>query len=166
MEERPQWRPEWSPLDKTLEMLSWLSLLLMWGIILANFFSLPETVPTHFNAAGKVDGVGSKYTILLFPLIITAVFYLLSEVSKRPWHFNYPIKTTKQNYQELYRLSVRSLRIIRLVVATMGTYIAYAIITGAKEAGYSLSYWAIPVFIAGVIIPPFVTIVKSLKLKT
>lgn len=166
MEERPKWRPEWKPVDKAVELLSWLFFLLMWGIILANFFSLPETIPTHFNAAGKADGYGAKYTILLFPVIITAVFILLSEVSKRPWHFNYPIKTTQQNYQELYRLSVQSLRIIRLVVTIMGAYIAYAIITGARDGGYSLSFWAIPVFVAGMIIPAAVTIVKALKLKT
>ncbi|MGB4772270.1 MAG: DUF1648 domain-containing protein [Chitinophagaceae bacterium] len=166
MDERPKWRPEWTPIDKTVEMLSWLFILAMWGIVGANFFSLPDTIPTHFNAEGKVDGYGEKYTILLFPAVITIVFFLLSEVAKRPWHFNYVVAPTPENYQELYRLNIRMLRIIRLVVAAMGTYVAYAIIRGAKEGGYDLSFWALPVFLAGMIVPAVVAIVKSFKLKS
>jgi uncharacterized membrane protein len=166
MDGRPKWRPEWTPIDKTVEMLSWLFIIAMWGIVGANFFSLPDTIPTHFNAEGKVDGYGEKYTILLFPAVITIVFFLLSEVSKRPWHFNYVVAPTPENYQELYRLNIRMLRIIRLVVAVMGTYVAYAIIRGAKEGGYDLSFWALPVFLAGMIVPAVIAIVKSFKLKS
>jgi hypothetical protein len=166
LEERPKWRPEWTPFDKTMEIISWVFFLLMWGIIIANFFSLPDSVPTHFNVEGKVDGYGEKYTVLLFPAVITAGFILLREVAKRPWHFNYIVAPTPQNYQELYRLNIRSLRIIRLVVAVMGTYVAYAIIRGAKEGGYDLSFWALPIFLVGMISPAVVAIVKSLKLKS
>ena len=166
MEERPKWRPEWTSYDKAIEIVSWFFLLLMWGIIIANFFSLPGTIPTHFNAEGKVDGYGEKYTILLFPAIITAAFFLLAQVAKRPWHFNYVVAPTPRNYQELYRLNIRTLRIIRLVVAVMGTYVSYAIIRGAKEGGYDLSFWALPVFLAGMIVPAVVAIVKSFKLKS
>lgn len=166
MEERPKWRPEWTRIDKTIEILSWLFLLLMWSMVIVNFFSLPDTIPTHFNAEGKVDGYGDKYTLLLFPAIITAVYFLLGEVAKRPWTFNFIITPTKVNYQELYRLNVRSLRVIRLVVAIMSTYIAYAIVRGATEGAYRLVIWALPVFVAGIIAPVIVTIIKSLKLKS
>jgi hypothetical protein len=90
----------------------------------------------------------------------------LAQVGKRPWHFNYIVAPSPQNYQELYRINIRSLRIIRLVVAVMGTYVAYAIIRGAKEGGYDLSFWALPVFLAGMIVPAVVAIVKSFKLKS
>jgi hypothetical protein len=166
LEERPKWRPEWTPFDKTMEIISWVFFLLMWGIIIANFFSLPDSVPTHFNVEGKADGYGERYKVLLFPAVITAGFILLREVAKRPWHFNYIVAPTPQNYQELYRLNIRSLRIIRLVVAVMGTYVAYAIIRGAKEGGYDLSFWALPIFLVGMIGPAVVAIVKSLKLKS
>jgi hypothetical protein len=134
MDERPKWRPEWTPIDKTVEMLSWLFIIAMWGIVGANFFSLPDTIPT--------------------------------QVAKRPWHFNYVVSPTPENYQELYRLNIRLLRIIRLVVAVMGTYVAYAIIRGVKEGGYDLSFWALPVFLAGMIMPAVIAIVKSFKLKS
>ena len=149
-----------------MEIISWVFFLLMWGIIIANFFSLPDSVPTHFNVEGKADGYGERYMVLLFPAVITAGFILLREVAKRPWHFNYIVAPTPQNYQELYRLNIRSLRIIRLVVAVMGTYVAYAIIRGAKEGGYDLSFWALPIFLVGMIVPAVVAIVKSFKLKS
>ena len=31
---------------------------------------LPDTVPTHYDSSWKVDGYGSKYTMLVFPVII------------------------------------------------------------------------------------------------
>lgn len=165
MDERPKWLPEWTPIDKTVEILSWLFIVAMWGIVGTNFFSLPDTIPTHFNAEGKADGYGDKNAILLFPAVITIVFSLLSVVAKRPWHFNYVVAPTPRNYQELYRLNIRTLRIIRLVVAVMGTYVVYAIIRGAKEGGYDLSFWALPVFLAGMIVPAVLAVVKSFKLK-
>ncbi len=46
-----------------------LALLLSFGATLAALFFLPERVPLHWNAAGEVDRFGSKYTLLLLPLL-------------------------------------------------------------------------------------------------
>jgi uncharacterized membrane protein len=73
MDERPKWRPDWTPIDKIVEILPWLFIVAMWGIVGANFFSLPDTIPTHFNAVGKVEGYGEKYTIHLFPAVVVVV---------------------------------------------------------------------------------------------
>ena len=37
-------------------------------------FKLPDEVPLHFNAEGICDGYGSKWFVLLFPLIILIVY--------------------------------------------------------------------------------------------
>ncbi len=37
-------------------------------------FKLPDEVPLHFNAEGICDGYGSKWFVLIFPLIILIVY--------------------------------------------------------------------------------------------
>ncbi len=35
--------------------------------------SAPDTVPTHFDAEGVADGFGSKWTLIIMPIIVAAV---------------------------------------------------------------------------------------------
>ena len=56
----------------------------------AVFFILgPDTVPTHYNAAGEIDRVGSKYEYIAFPCIAAvsgAIFLLLAKRARaRKW---------------------------------------------------------------------------------
>ena len=44
-------------------------------------FYLPETIPSHFNTAGEVDGYGSKYLVLILPAS-TWVWWFLSVIEK------------------------------------------------------------------------------------
>lgn len=43
---------------------------------------MPDIVPTHYNAMGEVDGMGSPYTYLLFPAISALSGLILLPVSK------------------------------------------------------------------------------------
>ncbi len=40
---------------------------------IAVFGSIPDTVPTHFDAEGVADGFGSKWTLIIMPVIVAAV---------------------------------------------------------------------------------------------
>jgi len=46
-----------------------LALLLSFGATLAALFFLPERIPLHWNLAGEADRFGSKYMLLLLPLL-------------------------------------------------------------------------------------------------
>lgn len=166
MDYRPRYRPEWLPLDKGLEIFSWLLLCACWMYILIQFFSLPNSIPIHFNAEGVADAHGHKYTLLLLPLIITGVFILLHVFAQRPWQFNYIVKVTEQNYKALYTSYVRVLRILKAVLVAFLLYICIQIIQGARSGSASLNPWVIAILIAGLILPPLVVLIKSLKLKT
>ena len=61
----------------TLALLA-LSILSLIGQLLVLPY-LPDTVPTHWNAAGEIDGYGSKYTNLFLsalPLLMLGLFAL------------------------------------------------------------------------------------------
>jgi uncharacterized membrane protein len=44
--------------------------------------SLPEEIPTHWNASGVVDGYGSKEMIFLFPIITALIYGLFLVIPK------------------------------------------------------------------------------------
>jgi len=60
--------------DKLVEVLGWLILIALWGLTISHFSTLPDTIPTHFNAAGEADGFGSKASIIGLPVIATLLF--------------------------------------------------------------------------------------------
>ena len=69
------------------------------GIIAAMFIaaavrwgSVPDRIPTHWNAAGQVDGYGGKFSGLLLMPIITAGLYLLLKYIPR-------IDPARRNYE-------------------------------------------------------------------
>ena len=39
--------------------------------------SLPESVPIHWDGNGEIDGYGSKYSLILIPLLLPLLTYLL-----------------------------------------------------------------------------------------
>jgi len=63
-----------------------LFILIPFGYAYYLYPSLPQTIPTHFNASGEADAWGDKSTIYLLPTImgITSifVFLVLSNVKK------------------------------------------------------------------------------------
>jgi len=45
--------------------------------------SLPQEVPIHWNALGEIDGYGSKYTLLLLPILMPGLTYLTFALIQR-----------------------------------------------------------------------------------
>lgn len=45
--------------------------------LLAIWTSLPDTVPTHWNIKGEIDGTGKKETLVLIPFLLPVLTYLL-----------------------------------------------------------------------------------------
>jgi hypothetical protein len=73
-------------------------LVLIWGISLYAYYTLPERVPTHFGFSGKPDSFGTKNTFLFLPIafsIAPSIFLLVirfrfSLINKYPYLINLP----------------------------------------------------------------------------
>ncbi len=58
----------------------------MFAVTIAAWSSLPETVPTHWNAAGEVDGWGSRNSLFIMPAVgagMWGMFILLWAIGPR-----------------------------------------------------------------------------------
>jgi Protein of unknown function (DUF1648). len=68
---------------KTLNALFWIFTLLPFLIAILLLFVLPETIPTHWtDTSQEPDGYGSKYTLLLIPVLFSASSFTVKIITR------------------------------------------------------------------------------------
>ncbi len=163
MKERPKIKLELTITDKTLELLGWLSILAIWGLTITYYTNLPDTIPTHYNVAGKVDGFGGKATILILPLIATILFVGMTILNSFPHLFNYPTKITKENVLRQYTNATRMIRRLKLTIVIIFGLILFKTIQNASEPSDGLGTWFLPLAMGLIFIPLTYFLIKSFK---
>lgn len=58
-------------------MFSFILALVMAIVLGSNYYALPDVVPTHWNALGKADSWGEKYTVPIFPAVIVCAVLIV-----------------------------------------------------------------------------------------
>lgn len=165
MEARPEIKPEFSKTDKRAELLGWLILLLLWCLTLYNYLKLPNIIPIHFNASGKVDNYGGKSTIIVLPVIGTVIFIGLTILNKHPRIFNYPVSITADNALRHYTNATRMIRYLKLAIVIIFTsiiFIIYKTATG-KTTGPATAF--LPFTLVLIFISQILFIMKFVKTK-
>jgi len=82
------------------------------------YADLPETVPTHWNLQGEIDGWGSKSMLWVIPFVTGFLGYVLMSLAPKID----PKKQIKQMGAKFYQLKF----ITVLFLTTLGLYILYA----------------------------------------
>jgi uncharacterized membrane protein len=79
--------------------------------------SLPEEIPTHWNAEGQVDGWGAPHMIFLFPIISFLIFGLFLAIPK--------IAVFKKNVSEFKHLeSMKFMMVVMFAFLFLATVLA------------------------------------------
>lgn len=164
MNTRPNIKLDLSATDKVFEILGFVLLLLLWVLPGAYYSCLPEIIPIHFNAAGKVDGYGSKATIFLLPAIGSALFAGLKILNRYPHIHNYAVNITPENALKQYTNSTRLVRVINTVVLLIFAIIVFEIIQTASGKSFSLGIWFLPFTLLLILAPVTFFTVKSFSL--
>ena len=89
---------------KVLEWISFTALVVLLAataLALLGPHRLPDPIPTHFDALGHPDGWGSPRMLLLLPAIATGIYLLMTWVACYPGAFNFPVRVTPRNREEL-----------------------------------------------------------------
>lgn len=160
---RPKLKPELTLGDKFIELTGWLALVFLWIITVFHYNSLPETIPTHFNAAGQTNAYGTKSTLFILPIIGTILFFGMSALSRFPHKFNYPVKITPENAIKQYTMATRLIRVLKLSTMILFTLIIWAMKQSALTGSDTLSVWLIIIVIMLEIVPTTYYIVKSIR---
>ena len=162
---RPKIKIELETIDVIIEFLSVTCLIIMWLYLLMNYWSLPDTIPTHFNAKGEADGFSSKHNLWLLPLLNTGIYVLLFVLCSRPHLHNYMVSITVQNAERQYKFSSRFLRIVNFCCVLLLSYIVFLMIRGAQDSNSNIGivFWGLVITISVVL--PIIALVYQQKNK-
>ncbi|OGU59433.1 MAG: hypothetical protein A2X64_00785 [Ignavibacteria bacterium GWF2_33_9] len=162
---RPKFKLELSNFDKLLEVTAMVVFIYLWYLVLTSYGKLPEQIATHFDSSGKVNDVGSKITILIFPIIATFIYALLSIINKFPHTFNYLTEITEQNAPMQYKLATQLIRYLKATIMVTFAFISHAIITDAQSTKTSLGFEFLPIFLGAIFLPMIYYFVRMIKNK-
>lgn len=160
---RPRVKIVPSRLDQVVEITSKILLFLMWAFTIYAFIRMPEIIPTHFNASGKVDDYGNKMMLFILPLIATIIYFGLSQLNKYPHIFNYPTDITEDNAQTQYTIATRMLRFVKLAILITCTEVILSTYLTAIDVADGLGAWSLPVTFSLFFIPVLVAIIGMFK---
>jgi hypothetical protein len=138
---------------KALEAVSLIALAALAFLTLRAFYGparLPDSIPTHFNAAGQANGWGSPHMLLVFPIIATAIYLLMTLVSRFPSAFNFPVRVTPFNRQRLEELALGMIAWLKAEVVVFFTLIEDGAIRAARQPDQHLSPLLMPTLLAAV----------------
>lgn len=165
MEARPKLTIELTKVDKTLEGLCLIILILLWLGTIAGFSKLPDEIPSHFNAAGQADDYSKKTTIFTLPIVATILSLGMTVLNRYPHIFNYPARVTTENARQIYTSATRLIRILKLGVVVIFTgivFLTYKTVL-AKNDGIGTSFF--PVVLALTFVPTIIYLLMSTNSK-
>ena len=148
--ERPKIRPPRKIADRIFESLAIACVLYGLFIIIQAWPTLPQTIPTHFDASGNPDGFGSKGTIWLLPAISVVMVPAILFFRRYPWLSNVPWEINEENALRQYELLVRLFSLCACVISFIFLVLAYDTISIASGGSSLFGKWLMPVFI----VPP------------
>jgi uncharacterized membrane protein len=106
----------------------------------ASWATLPDSVPTHFNAAGVADAWGSKSSLLLFPAVALAMWAGLTVLARFPQVYNYVRAITPENAARQYAMGRTFVIALKAEMAWLFVSIQWMMITTARTG--SAGVWS------------------------
>ncbi len=161
MEGRPKIKIDLTFVDKASEIIGWLAVLAVWILTIVNYSNLPDSIPTHYNAAGKIDGFGSKSTIWLLPAVATVLFIIMTILNRFPHIFNYPTTITEKNALKQYTNATRLIRYLKFIIVVVLGLLVFKTIGNANGQLEGLGAWFSYVVLGAMLIPVFLFVINS-----
>ncbi|MBE3567490.1 MAG: hypothetical protein IMW90_17375 [Thermogemmatispora sp.] len=151
-------------LERRLERITLLLLLLIavlsgWGLLF-----LPRTIPIHYSLSGSIhpDLNGSKWILVLFFLLALALYGLLSLLSRCLHAFHHPLITVPQRVERRYRLGRLLLAGLKLCLSAFLAYLSWMFIQGAISG---LNGWIFLGFLLLAALPPLLVLLYFIQLR-
>lgn len=133
-------------------------LVISWG-------SIPDLVPGHYNASGDVDRWGSKFELLILPIVGLLLWLFMNVLEKFPHVHNYPDRLNENNVEAFYLNSRKLLNSVKNVCLLTFSYILVQSIRVALGNAESLGLWFLPVMLIVLSAIMIRGIIKAAKIK-
>ena len=163
MSARPKLKISLSPVDHILEWAGWIIVAVTCFIAAYGYFSLPETIPVHFDAKGNPDAYGGKASLFFLPALTIVLYVLMTVLNRSPHIFNYPVKITEENALHQYTLATRFMRWMKVIIALVFLIIMFSVYFSALNAGMGHGIWMVVFILLVTTVPMIIYLVKSTK---
>jgi uncharacterized membrane protein len=153
------------PIDYIFEALALLLLISLIIYSTMSYYSLPKTIPVHFNNEGKIDDEGNRIIVFILPLIYAFLYGMFTMISRFTNSFNYPVKITPENKAYQQTLIIRFIRSLKAIIGITILTINWMTISAAKNGALPFGNWFIVIIILPVIAALIIYLSISLKNK-
>lgn len=133
-------------IDYVFEGLAVLGLLLLVLLPSFSWSSLPERIPTHFNASGEADAWGDRAGIFILPSVAFVMYLIISVAACFPARLNYLWEINERNAARQYQLARRMLLVLKFEVTWLMLYIVWMTIQVAHGHKSGLGAAFLPIF--------------------
>ncbi|KKI89165.1 membrane protein [Bacillus sp. SA1-12] len=133
-------------------------LIFVWSI-------LPGKVPGHYNASGEVDRWGSKWELLILPLVGAVIIVIMQVLERFPEVHNYPERLKKMNAAQFHLHSRKLVNQLKNICLVLFALILFESVSIALGWGSGFGKWILPVTIIGTGFPILAGILKQRKIK-
>ena len=154
-------QPKW---QNSLNVFSYTLFIIASIVSMISLFFLPAEVPIHFNLAGEVDNYGSKFFLLLLPIITIVTILPLEVVERKPHLHNYMATLTEENVKDYYALSITTVNLLKNGVLVIFALLQFEILLQAFAYKFVFGAFFI-VLVSIIVIAPIVwNIIASKKI--
>jgi uncharacterized membrane protein len=129
-----------SGLDNVGDAVAGIGVLVLVTLTAASWATLPDSVPTHFNAAGVADAWGSKNSLLLLPAVALVMWAGLTVLARFPHAFNYVRAITPENAARQYAMGRSFVILLKAEMVWLFASIQWMTIVTARTG--SAGVWA------------------------
>lgn len=151
--------------DKIIELIILLIIIAVFIYVGLSWDNIPKTVPTHYNVSGEIDGYGSKSTIIFMLPVIIIMYTMFSIFSKYPHIFNYIVKITPENMENQYRMAIQLLRIMKLEIVLVFSWIVFSMIRSALYGESKLGTLFVPIELIVIFVTLGIYFYRSVRAK-
>lgn len=109
-------------------------------LLVFNYSNISETVVSHINIYGKIDGYSNKISLFISAGINLAIVILIWFLIKRPQYANFPLEINNRNRESVYKKMQLFLSIIAILTSTSFSYMIFKAIHIEKEFIYLTLY--------------------------
>jgi uncharacterized membrane protein len=136
--------PPRTRLETGLELLCLLGLLGGAGLLLAVWPELPDRVPGHYDAAGRVTRYDPKGSLWLLWAVSAGLYVLLSVINRFPNAWNIGLARPAE-HPEAFRRARTTVRALKAVTVWLFTFILWNSVRVAQGEAAGLPGWFVPV---------------------
>lgn len=100
--------------------------------LIAYWKNIPNEIPMHYNAAGEVDNMGDKSSVIMLPILNWIMFGIMSVIELCPGAWNTGVRVTAENSARVYGILGRMLLLIKLELVFLLTFVMMSSICGSS----------------------------------